>query len=79
MPFPEKVLLIMHNLSAMRPEFAKTAGELAQALQRAVDIVLAALGKHEAEGYVKSYADQSGNKRFYLTEVGIIKVSALFT
>ncbi len=79
MPFPEKVLLIMHNLSAMRPEFAKTAGELAQILQKAVGNVLTALGKHEAEGYVKSYTDQSGNKRFYLTEVGIIKVSAFFT
>jgi len=79
MPFPEKVLLIMHNLSAMRPEFAKTAGELAQILQETVGNLLIALGKHEAEGYVKSYTDHSGDKHFYLTEVGIIKVSALFT
>lgn len=79
MPFPEKVLLIMHNLSAMRPEFGKTAGELAPILQEAVGNILTALGKHEAEGYVKSCTDQSGDKRFYLTEVGIIKVSSFFT
>jgi len=78
-PPAEKILLIMHNLCVIRPEVAKTANEIAQTLQKAADYVLSVLNKHEADGYVKSYADQSGSKRFYLTGQGIIKVCSIFT
>lgn len=78
-PPREKILLIMHNLCLIRPEGAKTANEIAQVLQNAADYVLNVLNKHEAEGYVKSYTDQSGSKRFYLTGPGIIKVCSIFT
>ncbi len=78
-PPAEKILLIMHNLCVIRPEAAKTTNEIAQVLQKAVDFVLNALNKHEADGYVKSYTDESGSKRFYLTGQGIIKVCSIFT
>lgn len=78
-PPAEKILLIMHNLCVIRPEVARTADEIAQALHNAVDYVLNVLNKHEAEGYVKSYTDKSGSKRFYLTGPGIIKVCSIFT
>jgi len=75
----EKILLTMHNLGVMRPEVGKTSSELAQILQRTIDDISDALKKHESDGYVKSYTDQSGAKRFYLTTVGIIKVCSSFT
>jgi hypothetical protein len=78
-PLGEKVLLTMHNLCVIRPEVAKTANEVAQLLQNAKDYVLNTLNKHEVEGYVKSYIDKSGSKRFYLSGVGMIKVCSIFT
>lgn len=78
-PPGEKILLIMHNLCVIRPEAAKTADEMSQVLQETVDFVLNILNKHEADGYLKSYTDQSGSKRFYLTGAGIIKVCSIFT
>ena len=78
-PSSEKLLLLMHNLCAMRPEAAKTATELANVSRTAVDFVINTLSRHEADGYVRSYWDQGGAKRFYLTEVGIIRVCSFFT
>lgn len=78
-PPSEKILLTMHNLGVIRPKAAKTADELAQILQGTVDNVSDLLNKHEAEGYVKSYTDQGGTRRFFLTGVGIIKVCSSFT
>jgi len=75
----EQILLAMHNLGVMRQGVAKAASELAQLLQRATDEILDALNRHEADGYVKSYTDQEGTRRFYLTAVGIIKVCSSFT
>lgn len=75
----ERILLTMHNLGVMRQGVAKAASELAQILQKATDDILDALNKHEANGYVKSYTDQEGTRRFYLTVVGIIKVCSSFT
>ncbi len=75
----EKILLTMHNLGVMRQGVAKAASELAQILQKTTDDVLDALNRHEADGYVKSYTDQEGTRRFYLTAVGIIKVCSSFT
>jgi len=75
----EQILLTMHNLGVMRQGVAKAASELAQILQRTTDDVLNALNRHEADGYVESFTDEKGTRRFYLTAVGIIKVCSSFT
>lgn len=76
---PEKLLLTMHNLCLVKPEIAKTGGEIAKAIHEAVDNVIKILDKHEAAGYVKSFEDASGVRRFYLTSVGILKVCSVYT
>lgn len=75
---PEKLLLILHNLSATHPDRAKKSHELAQILQMETSEVDDILRKYELEGYTRSQIDK-GEKRYYLTEVGIIRISALFT
>lgn len=69
----------MHNLCATYPDMAKKADELAQVLQIDLGEVDNILGKHESEGYATSFTDNEGNKRYYLTGVGIIRVCSLFT
>jgi hypothetical protein len=63
----------------MRPEAAKTVKELANMSKAAVDYVIDELRKHEINGYIKSYSDVGGDKKFYLTETGIIRVCSFFT
>jgi len=75
----ERLLLAMHNLCLVRPEIAKTGGEIAKSIHMAVDFVEKILNKHEADGYVKSFKDASGVRRFYLTSVGILKVCSVYT
>lgn len=79
LPLSEKLLLAMHNLCIVRPELAKTGEEIARSIRLAVDYVLGILDNHEANGYVKSFTDHMGAKRFYLTSLGMIKVCASFT
>jgi hypothetical protein len=78
-PPSEKLLLLMHNTSAMRPEAAKTANELASISETGPDSVSETLKMHEDNGYVRSYWDNNGAKRFYLSETGIIRVCSFFT
>lgn len=75
----ERLLLIMHNLGLVRPELAKPAPELiANALSTAENIP-ETFAKHEAEGYIASILDREGNRRYYLTPRGILKVCSSFT
>lgn len=78
-PISEKVLLILHSLCAVKPEIAKTGDELSNYVQVAVDRIGGMLDKHEEEGYVNSYVDHYGAKKYYLTGRGIIKVCSSFT
>jgi len=75
----EKVLLAMHNLSLVRPEIAWSGQEIARGASISEGSALLILQELETTGYVKSYSDQDGVKRFYLSSKGIIKISALFT
>jgi hypothetical protein len=75
----EKVLLTMHNLSLVRPEIAWTDREIARSVYISEDILLRILKDLEIAGYVKSFSDNKGIRRFYLTSRGIIKISTLFT
>jgi len=79
LPLSEKLLLTLHNLCAIHPEKAKKTNELAQILQVDIGQIDSILGKQESEGYAKSFMDEEGNKRYYLTGTGIIKVCSLFT
>ena len=76
---PEKLLLILHNLSATHPDRAKKSYELAQILQIETSEVDGILSKYESEGYAESCVDDKGKKRYYLTDVGIIRICCLFT
>jgi len=75
----EKVLINLHNLCATRSEWAKRSDELAQVLQVDVNEVNRILEGHVSEGYVSSFTDNEGNKRYHLTSTGIIRVCSLFS
>lgn len=75
----DKLLLTMHNLCIVKPEIAKSVEEISKSISLAVDHAIGLLKNSEEHGYVKSYTDQTGIKRFYLTSLGIIKVCSSFT
>ena len=75
----ERLLITMHNLCATSGEMAKKSEDLAQFLQADVNAVNQVLDKHVSDGYVADYRDNEGNRRFYLTSKGIIRVSSLFS
>ncbi len=75
----EKILLLMHNLSIVHPEIAWTSFEIAKNSSISEENLIQILKQLETEGYVKSYSDAGGAKRYYLTSMGIIKISTEFT
>jgi DNA-binding MarR family transcriptional regulator len=79
LPVSEKLLLIMHNLCAVRPEISRTSNELSKAIDMTTENIIGILNRFESEGYVKSIIDQNGQKKFYLTGRGILKVCSSFT
>ena len=79
LPPSEKLLLSMHNLCVVRPEIAKTGEEISKSINLDIDHVLRMLGLHEERGFVKSYVDNIGIRRFYLSGLGILKVCSSFT
>lgn len=79
LPLSEKLLQTLHNLCATAPDLARKSEELAQVLQLDVNQVENILDNYGREGYVESFNDSEGKKRYYLTGSGIIKVCALFT
>lgn len=78
-PSSDKLLLFMHNLGLVRSETAKTGHELAQMLQMDIKNVNEILDRQETYGFVRSYVDPGGTKKYYLTGIGIIKVCSSFT
>lgn len=78
-PIPEKILQTLHNLCATAPDLARRSEELSQVLQIALNDVEKVLDNYKAEGFVDSFVDNEGKKRYYVTGSGIIKVCALFT
>lgn len=75
----EKVLITLHNFCATRGEWARRSDELAQVLQVDVNEVNRILDGYVSEGYVVSFTDHEGNKRYHLTGTGIIRVCSLFS
>ena len=79
MPLSEKILQTLHNLCATAPELSRRSEELSQVLQIDMNEVERTLDNYKQEGFVESFTDNEGKKRYYLTGRGIIKVCALFT
>jgi len=79
LPIPEKVLQTLHNLCATAPDLARRSEELSQVLQIDLGEVERILDNYKADGFVESFVDNEGKKRYYVTGSGIIKVCALFT
>ena len=79
LPLSERLLITLHNLCATSGNMAKKSDELAQILQTSVDEVNQNLDRHVSDGYVAAFNDNEGNRRFYLTNTGIIRVCSLFS
>ncbi|MDI6846676.1 MAG: hypothetical protein QMD13_00440 [Candidatus Bathyarchaeia archaeon] len=79
LPISEKILQTLHNLCATAPDLARKSEELAQVMQLDITEVERILDNYGLEGYLESFTDNEGKKRYYLTGRGIIKVCALFT
>lgn len=79
LPISEKILQTLHNLCATAPDLARRSEELAQVMQLDITEVEQILDNYGLEGHVKSFTDEEGKRRYYLTGKGIIKVCALFT
>jgi hypothetical protein len=79
LPLSERLLISLHNFCATSGEMAKKSDELAQILQASTDEVNQNLNRHVSDGYVDAYYDNEGNRRFYLTRTGIIRVCSLFS
>ena len=79
LPFSEKILQALHNLCATAPELARKSEEFAQIYKVDKGEIEKLLDDYSVEGYVQSFLDDEGKKRYCLTPRGIIKVSALFT
>jgi DNA-binding PadR family transcriptional regulator len=79
LPFPDKVLQTLHNLCATAPDLARRGEEIARILQHDQGEIEGILDKYKSEGFVESFFDNEGKKRYYVTPRGIIKVCSLFT
>lgn len=79
LPISEKLLQTLHNLCATAPDLARRSEELARVMQLDIAEVEQILDDYSLEGHVKSFTDNEGKRRYYLTSRGIIKVCALFT
>lgn len=79
LPLSERVLISLHNLCATSSHMAVKGDELARALQVDINEVNQNLERYISEGYVSAFHDNEGNRRFYLTNTGIIRVCSLFS
>lgn len=74
-----EILLQLHNMAAVRPEKAVGANEVARILMMKSEELDSRLADLAEKGYVTSFLDELGIRRFHLTGIGIIKVASLFS
>jgi hypothetical protein len=79
LPFPDRVLQILHNLCATCADLARHGDEVAHILQRDSGEIERILDDYKSRGFAESFYDNEGKKRYYLTGKGIISVCSLFT
>jgi DNA-binding MarR family transcriptional regulator len=75
----DRILLFLHNLGAVKPLRAKEPRDLAKMLNLREEEVSKILNDHESQGYAKSYVDEGGLKRYYLSTIGIIRACSIFS
>lgn len=75
----DKPLLHMHNLGVVNAKRAKKLDELAAVLSISLDELKKLLGHSEEQGYVESTVSEAGEKMYYLSPKGIIKVCSCFS
>ena len=79
LPLSERLLISLHNLCAASGDMAKKSEDLAQILQTSTDEVNRNLDQHISGGYVAFFYDNEGNRRFYLTNMRMIRICSLFS
>ncbi len=79
LPPADRILLRLHNFGIVSEKVGKTGDELVQMTGITVAQLREILGRHEAAGYLASIVDQRGARRYFLTGMGIIRVSSAFT
>jgi DNA-binding transcriptional regulator LsrR (DeoR family) len=75
----DKPLLHMHNLGVVNAKRAKKLDELAAILSISLEELKRLLGHGEEQGYVESTVSEAGEKMYYLSPKGIIKVCSCFS
>jgi len=61
------------------PDTGRTVQELARMASLPVKEAADVVSRLEADGYLRGFADEAGLKRYYLTDIGILRVSSAFT
>lgn len=79
LPPRDRLLLLMHNLGAVHGKASRTVHELARLTEISFERLAEILGAHEQSGYLESFTDQEGSKRYFLTGRGIIRVCSILT
>jgi hypothetical protein len=79
LPFPDRVLQTLHNLCATVADLAWKGDELAKFMQRDPAEIEGVLDRYKSEGFAENFVDTNGNKWYYLSAKGIIKVCSVFT
>ena len=74
----EELLISLSNLCTISGEMARKGEDLTQILLTDINAVNQNLDKRVSDGYVTSYCDHEGNRRFYLTSIMIVRVCSLF-
>ncbi len=75
----DKPLLHMHNLGIVNVKRAKKIEELAATLSVSIEELKRLIGRNEAQGYIESTVFENGEKAYYLSPKGIIKICSCFS
>jgi DNA-binding IscR family transcriptional regulator len=76
---PERLLLTMHNMGVVHEKSSKTIQELAEMTKISLERLIGILTDTEKHGYVYSFTDVEGSRRYYLTGLGIIRICSTYT
>ena len=79
LPLQDKVLLLLHSLGAVKPEKAMKLKELANLASLHEKEMEKVLNENESQGYAKSFIDNKGFKRYYLSGTGILRACSIYT
>lgn len=79
MDFAFNILERIYCLGLTTPENAGSVDYIASLCDTNVEDVVEVIDRLSAEGYLDSYSDEMGGKKFYLTKLGIMTVMSLYT